>query len=139
MKAFVFSFIYLLCGFGIYGQSVWQEYQSINGIKFSVQEASCSWEGSPSITYKFIKIENQTANRARVSYRLNVYYGNECNGCDGSDEFQSVIVLEPGTQVAGTCNSTIPARLDILVSNPSLPTLQLTQFNISSISIDWLD
>lgn len=139
MKALVFSFVLLFCGIAVHSQSTWQEYSQSNGIKFSTQDGSCTWEQSPAIQYKFIKIENLTTNRARITYQLEIHYGNDCNGCNGSAEQLSVITLEPGAQVVGTCNNTIPARLDILVSNPNLPALQFTQFNITNITIDWIE
>lgn len=143
MRTIFFCFVFMLCGSVLsHGQSQasWQEYSTINGVKFLVQDGTCKWDAeSPTLGYKFIKVENPTANRAKISFQLHIYYGNTCNGCDGSPEYRSEFILEPGGQAVGACDSDFPARLDVLVSNPNLPALQFTNFSISNITVDWVE
>jgi hypothetical protein len=135
MKATLFFFFILLTTtIHTFSQSQWQEYQSIDGIKFSVQDVSCD-----QMNHKFIKIENTSNKKARVSYQVEVRFQNSCSGCDGSPEYRSEITLSPGEKVEGGCNYSIPARLDILVANANLPDLRFVSFAIKDISIKMLD
>ena len=108
--------------------SQWHEYKNIDGVQFSVQDMSCD-----QMNHKFIKVENTTNKKVKVTYQLEVRFQNSCVGCDNSPEQKSVITLSPGEKMEGGCHGNVPARLDILVASPYLPDLQFVSFAVKNV------
>ena len=135
MKTVVLSFyILLLTTTTLFSQSQWHEYKNVNGVQFSIQDMTCD-----NMKHKFIKVENTTNKRVKISYQLEIRFQNNCVGCENSPEHKSEITLSPGEKVEGGCNGNAQARLDILVANPYLPDLQFVSFSIKNIAIEMLD
>jgi len=130
----LYFYILLLTTTTTFCHSQWHEYKKIDGVQFSVQDMSCD-----QMTHKFIKVENTTNTKVKVTYQLEIRFQSNCVGCEDSPEYKSEITLSPGEKAEGGCNSNVPARLDILVANPYLPNLQFVSFSIKNVAIEMLD
>ena len=117
----------------------WTDHTQSDGVTISVQETSCPSDNPAQVLdYAFIRVKNGNPHKVKVSYQLEVYYGDHCAGCNSSPEYFVEFVLDPGEAVSGGCHSTHPIRLDVLVNNPNLQ-LGYKEFKINRLHIDRID
>lgn len=121
-------------------QNDWVEHTQSAGVVFSVQNVVCEYSAGSPVGYTFIKIQNTTTHAVRVSYQLEAHYQDYCQGCDGSSEYHTETVLQPGQSIFGDCNGIAPFRLEVLVNNPNLGReLHFTHFKITDIHVSPID
>lgn len=139
MRLLTFTTAFLLSVFCASAQHTWTDHTRTGGVTVSVQETACP-SGSPDQTldYVFIRLKNANPYKVKASYRLEVYYGDHCAGCDGSPEYFVEVVLNPGETISGGCEQTHPIRLDVLVNNPNLQ-LGYKEFKITRLQVDRVD
>lgn len=138
MRSFLVLLTFLACRAYAFGQNNWETYTQKDGIVFRVKDFTCTYSAGKPIDYKIIEIKNPTAHRVKVSYRLEALLPGQVAGPD-TPEYTSEIILEAGQSLSGSCDRTLPARLEILVQNHNLADPPITRFDIKNISVSWLD
>ncbi len=96
----------------------WELVKTQEGINVFSQIMTCEVEGAPnSFDYVVFKVENTTVNQLTVGLHFEIYFEEGCNGCDGSEETSTALVLEPGGFIESTCSNPVD-QMSYFILNP---------------------
>lgn len=96
----------------------WQLVKAKDGINVFSQIVTCDIEGAPNpFDYVVFKVENTTVESLTIGLHFEIYFEEGCNGCHGSEETSTVLLLEAGSSIESSCVNTVD-KLAYFILNP---------------------
>ena len=138
MKKFVcasLSIVCCLCHLA-HGQESLQNYFQSDKIEINYHKTECH-DVSNDIHKRIIAFEfvNLTGDKLSVNFNKELWYNDNCIGCDSTPEQQFTVQLEPGQRLAGSCEDKRNKSLYIVDGMLHVNSSVLTRFELKDISI----
>jgi hypothetical protein len=98
--------------------SEWELVKAKDGINVFSQIMTCDIEGAPNpFDYVVFKVENTTEGPLTIGLHFEIYFEEGCNGCGGSEETSTALLLEGGSSIESTCADPVD-QLAYFILNP---------------------
>jgi uncharacterized protein YcfL len=86
--------------------------------------------------YFIMEINNKSDKELEISYKMNLWYDNDCLTCDSeSGEYQHMIKISPNTTIKGSCDKRHEKSLLIFSKMYKIKTKELTNAELSDLKI----
>jgi len=94
-----------LFSFTSYDDSQWKKFKSLNEVTVYYKTAECKLQNNNKVDYFVFKYVNDNQYDVKVSYKLNLWIGENCRSCDLSspNEYEIEIVLQAGQTLEYSC------------------------------------
>lgn len=116
----------------------WFEYFRNDQVTIETMDGLCDNQQSGiSKNYIFLRVSNQTNKKIKVSFTREMWYGDDCIGCNGGSETTSELVLEANQSIEGSCGSaTKDLKIFKEMANGSEGTKKkLSKFDLKNVTI----
>ena len=118
--------------------SQWKEYKSIDGIKILTKTAKCATEYNTSTNeYYVFKYINNNKYDVRVSYKINLWVGDNCRSCDLSspNEYEISLDIKAKQTLEYACSDDNKA-FKIFKSSPKMKNNKKIKFEFENLNIE---
>lgn len=89
-----------------------------DGIQVYAKQSDCPVEDvSYNYSYMLLQIRNTTSLIKELTFNVELYYNEGCNGCNGSDESVVHLTLQPNEIISGDCLNH-QLKLSRFIENP---------------------
>ncbi|MBN2745897.1 MAG: hypothetical protein JXR34_04150 [Bacteroidales bacterium] len=133
-----FSLILLVVfiSFSFTSDQSWILYNTFDGVEVYSKTASVDQNpnGEKAMLFKY---SNTNASVVELSWRLDLYYGDNCRGCNlpSPNEYEVSITLNAGQTIAGSVSDTDITK-KVFYSNESKNITPLTRFEFTNVSVN---
>ena len=102
--------LFIICTLSSYAQTSneWQLLSRQAGLEIYMQKTVITPDASAiPIEYAVFQYRNNTASSVRLSFKIDVWYGESCRSCslNSPNEYEQSITLKPGEKITGKAGS----------------------------------
>lgn len=114
----------------------WVLYKSINGVNIYSKISKCVAYGVNN-TYLLFKYENTTNESKELSWRLDIWFGENCRSCNlpSPNEYEVTLNLNPKETKEGTCKYLDDKRFMIYKASENNKLQPLAKFEFSNLTV----
>lgn len=114
----------------------WTLYKSIDGVNIYSKATTCFAYGVNN-TYLLFKYENTTNERKELSWRLDIWFGENCRSCNlpSPNEYEFSLYLNPKETKEGNCKYLDDKRFMIYKASENAKLQPLAKFEFSNLTV----